>query len=329
MDELIKKFIPQIEEAQIIAGLAPLKPLSQDIKNIIITGMGGSGIAGKFTQVVMDLHGTLPVVTNNCYDIPVWVDKHTLALVSSYSGNTEETLQAYDHLKEKGASVIVITSGGKLLEKARKDNFDVVQLPGEWPAPRACFGYSFVVQLFVLYRMELLKLELTKEFGALMDFLIGESKDIPSLAEEISRRLTGKIPVLYSGTILEPVLVRFRQQLNENAKTLAFHAILPEMNHNELVGWHGHYKDLAVVILRSSLYSPRVDKRIDLSKEIIIKHVDTMIEIEAKGYRLLQQYFYLVHLVDWISYFLAKAKGVDAMAIENINYLKSKLAEYE
>ena len=327
MDELIKKFIPQIEEAQIISGLAHLTTVKHEIRDIIITGMGGSGIAGKFTQTIMNLYGTIPVTTVNCYDIPVWAGKHTLALVSSYSGNTEETLEAYEHLKEKGASIIVITSGGKLLEKARKDKYDIVQLPGGWAAPRACFGYSLVAQLFVLYRLQLLKLELTKEFGALVDFLISESENIPLLAEEISKRLSGKIPILYSGTIFEPVLIRFRQQLNENAKTLAFHAVVPEMNHNELVGWHDHYEDLAVVIIRSSLYSPKIDKRIDLSKEIIIKHVDTMIEIEAKGYRLLQQYFYLVHLVDWVSYFLAKAKGVDAMEIKNINYLKSKLAE--
>jgi len=327
MEELIKKFIAQIEEAQIISATAPLNIDKADFDNIFIAGMGGSGIAGKFTQVIMDKHGKIPVITGNCYDIPVWAGKNTLALVSSYSGNTEETLAAYDRLKDKGATIIAITSGGKLLDKAHKDNVDAIRLPAGWPAPRACFGYSLIAQLYVLYRLELLTLELTKEFGALMDFIISESKNIPDLAKEITLRLQGKIPVLYAGTIMEPVLIRFRQQLNENAKTLAFHAVIPEMNHNELVGWHDHYKDLAVVILRSSLYSPRVNKRIDLSKEIIIKHVDTMIEIEAKGYRLLQQYFYLVHLVDWISYFMAQAKGVDAMEIKNIEFLKSKLAE--
>ena len=132
---------------------------------------------------------------------------------------------------------------------------------------------------------------------------------------------------MYSGNLLSPVAVRFKQQLNENSKTLAFTNTIPEMNHNELVGWSKKYNDLAVVIIRSGLYSARINKRIELSKEIMIKYVDTMIEIDAEGLKLLPQMLYLVNMVDWISWYVASNNGIDAMEIENINYLKTQLAK--
>lgn len=327
MDELIGKFIRQLEEGIIISDSSKITKPSHSINNVFIAGMGGSGIAGRFTATMMDKYGTVPVFTSNGYDIPNWVDVHTLVIVSSYSGNTEEALASFDKLKEEVSKIISITSGGRLLEISNIFNLDVVKMPSGWPSPRACFGYSFIAQLYVMFKLGLLKLELSKELSAVVDLLLNEQEYIKSEAKEISERIWNKFPFIYSGVNFEPVSIRFKQQLNENSKLLAHHAVIPEMNHNELVGWAKDRKDIAIVFLKSDSYSERINKRIELTKEIVIKYVDTIIEIEAKGGTLLQQLFYLVNLTDWVSWFVADKSNVDSMSIDNIDYLKNKLAE--
>jgi glucose/mannose-6-phosphate isomerase len=327
MDKLISKYIKQLEEAIIISDNTKIDFHTEKINKVFIAGMGGSGIAGQFAAEIMKLYGTVPVIISNGYDIPYWIDNNTLAIVSSYSGNTEETISSFEKLIEKDCKIVVISSGGKLLENALKLNLDYIKLPDDWPAPRACFGYSFVAQLYILFKLELLKIDLSKELSASLELLVSEQDNIRSQAKELGIRLVDKIPLIYSGNVLSPVSIRLKQQLNENSKTLAFTNTIPEMNHNELVGWSKKYSNLAVVIIRSELYSERINKRIDLSKEIIIKYVDTMVEIEAKGARLLLQMLYLVNLVDWISWYIASSKGIDAMEINNIDYLKSQLAK--
>ena len=327
MNQLIDKFIKQLEEAIIFSEEAKISIDNQKINKVFISGMGGSGIAGKFSERIMNTYGKVPVLTTNGYDIPVWIDENTLAIVSSYSGNTEETISVFENLKKKKCKIVVISSGGKLLAEALKSGIDHIKLPDNWAAPRACFGYSFVAQLYVLLKAGFLNLDLSHELSLAIDLLINEQKNIKSEANEIAFRLINKIPVIYSGNIMAPVALRFKQQLNENSKMLAFVNSIPEMNHNELVGWSKKYNDSAVVFFKTNLYSNRINKRIDLSKEIIIKYTDIMIEIESKGVRILEQMLYLVHLVDWISWYIADISGIDAMEIENINYLKSQLAK--
>lgn len=327
MDKLINKFVDQLQEAAEISEKSIVNKSITSINKVFISGMGGSGIAGMFASKIMNLSGSVPVITSNSYDIPNWIDSNTLAIVSSYSGNTEETISTFNKLMQKGTKIICITAGGKLLEQAIKNKLDFINLPGDWPAPRACFGFSFVAQLSVLKKLNLLNLDLSKEIKDSIELLKSETENIKIESKEIAVRLINKLTFIYSNSSLEPVSIRFKQQLNENSKALAHHSVFPEMNHNELVGFRDIYDNLAVVIYKSSLYSERVNARIDLSKEIMIKSVGTMIEIEAKGENLLQQMFYLVHLSDWISLYLALEKGVDSMEIINIDYLKSQLAK--
>ena len=327
MDELIKRFQEQIEEAINISSAANLTDLDKSINKVLILGMGGSGIAGKFVSAVSDRYGKIPIFTSNDYDIPSWVDEFTLVIASSYSGNTEETLEALTKLKGINVKIVSITSGGKLKKISSKSNFDTINIPDNWPAPRACFGYSFVAQLYVLRRFGAIDIDLENELGNALRLLSDESDSIIEIAKEIALRLVDKYPVIYSGSLFEPLSIRFKQQLNENAKTLAHHAVVPEMNHNELVGWAREYENIAVIFIRSGFYSERVNMRIELSKNIIIKYVNTMIEIEAKGDRFIQQLLYLVNITDWVSFYLAEAKGVDVMEIANINFLKEQLAK--
>ncbi|MEZ4909103.1 MAG: bifunctional phosphoglucose/phosphomannose isomerase [Saprospiraceae bacterium] len=323
MENLIYKFMQQMEEAMILAENSKIQNFQAN--KVFITGMGGSGIAGKFSAEIMQKYGNIPVFVSNTYDIPSWIDEQTLCLVSSYSGNTEETLSCFEKLLNTNAKIIAITSGGKLLQEAKRLNIENLVVPGDWPAPRACIGYSLIYQLFILFKLNLLNLELPREISLSIDFLLKNCGEIQSEAKKIATLLGNKTPLIYSDQTFEPLAVRFRQQINENSKMLAFSSVFPEMNHNEIAAWVNDYSSFSCIFIKSDLYSPQVLKRMEVSKEIMIKHTDTIIDINSKGYTFLQQLFYLIHLTDWISFYMAEQNDVDAMDISNIDFLKSRL----
>lgn len=325
MDKLIERFVGQLEEALDISEKSIIR--EKMINKVLIIGMGGSGIAGSFVKSLMGKYGKVPVLTLNDYTVPKWVDEQTLIIASSYSGNTEETIGAVKELINTGIKIVSVTSGGSLYDISVENGFDIVRIPDNWPAPRACLGYSIVAQLSILNKLGLFELDYEKELLESIKLLKKESDSIKDEAKNISDRLIDKFPIIYSNSDFEPLAIRFKQQLNENSKMLAHHAIVPEMNHNELVGWASKYDNFAVIFIKSDLYSSRINARIQLSKEIILNHADTLIEIEAKGKSILEQFLYLVNLTDWISVYLAQSKGVDVMEIANINHLKEQLAK--
>lgn len=326
MENLIFKFIQQIEEALILGENTKLK--SVHANKVFITGMGGSGIAGRFIAELMKLYGTIPIIVSNTYEIPSWIDKNTLAIVSSFSGNTEETVSALNSLLKKKANIISISSGGKIINISRENNLDIIQIPSEWSAPRACIGYSIIFQLFALFQLGYLKLELNREISLCIEHLLREREDIYNEASIIAKLLKDKIPLIYSESIFEPLAIRFKQQLNENTKILAFNSTFPEMNHNEIAAWTSSFNEFCAIFLISDLHNERINKRIKISKEIMINHSDVIVDIELKGNTLLQQIFYGIHIIDWISWFMAKNRNVDAMDISNINFLKSELEKH-
>jgi glucose/mannose-6-phosphate isomerase len=323
MENLIYKFIVQLEEATIMAEIARIRP--HPINMVFITGMGGSGIAGRFVAEIMKIHGKVPVIVSNGYDVPKWIDENTLAIVSSYSGNTEETLGAFEKLIIKKAKIVTISSGGNIMKRTEEEKLDFIRMPGDWGSPRACIGYSVIFQLYILFKCGILSLELTREMSIVVEHLINQRDHINKKAAEIAMLINGKIPLIYSDQAFEPLAIRFRQQLNENSKIHAFNAVFPEMNHNEIAAWTYPLEDFAALFIMSPSYYSRTNKRIEISKEIMIRYIDTMIDIEMEGHTMLQQIFYGIHLIDWISWFVAQRMGVDAMEIANIDYLKWKL----
>lgn len=176
MENLIYKFIQQIEEAMIIAESKKINNFTPD--KIFITGMGGSGIAGRFTMEIMKKYGKIPVFVSNTYEIPAWIDDKTLSIVSSYSGNTEETLAAFNSLRYSDSKIITITSGGQLLKNSLANNIEHIKIPGDWPAPRACLGYSLIFQLYILYKLEILNIELPRELSLAVELLLNERENI-------------------------------------------------------------------------------------------------------------------------------------------------------
>jgi glucose/mannose-6-phosphate isomerase len=269
----------------------------------------------------------VPFIVKKGYSVPAYVGPRTLAIANSYSGNTEETLISYEQIREKGARIICVASGGKLIDMAKRDGFDYVQLPSDWPSPRACLGYSLTVQLWILQHLGFISDKYIQEIQSSIELLRRESADIKIKAEDFAQRLHNHIPVIYVEDRMEPVAVRLRQQINENSKALCWHHVVPEMNHNELVGWREKNENLTVLYLRNEDDYSRNVTRMEINKKIIGQYVNEIIEVRSKGNTMIERALYLVHLGDWISWYLAQLRGVDALEVKVIDYLKGELAK--
>ena len=326
MDRLIEAFPDNMTEAIEIGKKAVESFKPRPVKNVLISGLGGSGIGGKFaSQLVWD-QCTVPIHIVNDYRIPAWVGEDTLFVACSYSGNTEETLSTLAEAMTKGASISCVTSGGKLELLARENDFNMIKIPGGQP-PRTSFGYNALQQLFILSAYELIEKDFVAHLSAAAHLLKTEAGLIKTEAAAIANKIGNRIPIIYSETYFEAVAVRFRQQINENAKTLCWHHTLPEMNHNELVSWAGGTKDYAVLMIRTPEDHPGTVKRMELSKEIISRYTDTLIELKPKGSSRIEMVYYLIHLADWISFYMAVEKDVDPIEIDVIDYFKAELAK--
>lgn len=327
MDKLIALFPAQLREALEIGKQATLRQPDRAIYKSLAAGMGGSGIGANFVAEWIAGESPLPYASNKGYQLPAYVDAHTLGICSSYSGNTEETLDAFEQMKQSGAWVVCVTSGGKLLQMAQEAGYDCVALPGGYSSPRACLGYSAVAQLAVFVRLGLVSSARLEEVARAADLLEKEQETIREKAEILAGVLVDTTPVIYASEGMEPVAVRFRQQLNENSKMLAWHNLFPELNHNELVGWRRQRPDLSVVYLRSAFDHPRNQRRLEISQEIVAHFCSTNVEIIARGESRIEQSLYLVHLTDWVSWYLAQKQGIDAVEIKVIDFLKEELGK--
>ena len=327
MDQLISRFMDQLEEAVEIGRKATIQPVSKDITHVYVAGLGGSGIGADFVNAFIGDECRIPFIVKKGYHVPAFVGKNTLAIASSYSGNTEETLISYDQLKASGARIISVASGGKLIDKTKADGFEYVKVPSDWPSPRACLGYSLTVQLWVLQKAGLISDRCIIEIQSSVQLLRKEEADIKSIAEKTAKELHHHLPIIYAEDRMEPVAVRFRQQINENSKALCWHHVIPEMNHNELVGWREKNPNLAVVYFRNEDDYSRNALRMDINQTIIKEYAGKIIEIHSKGNTMIERALYLVHLGDWVSWYLAQLRGMDALEVKVIDFLKGELGK--
>ncbi|WP_017730258.1 bifunctional phosphoglucose/phosphomannose isomerase [Nafulsella turpanensis] len=330
MRPLIEGFTHQLRDALKIGQAAKVKPAGKEIRNIVIAGMGGSGIGGTLVASLTQDEIKVPVTISKSYNIPAFVNEHTLFIASSFSGNTEETLEALGQALQAGAQCAVITSGGKIGKLARENELDVINIPGDSDSPRANMGYSVIQLLFMLHYKGLTGSAFVQQTESLIQLLDEEKDQLPERAEKLANGIKGYLPVFYADTRIYPVAVRIQQQINENGKHLCHTNAFPEMNHNELVGWEHPEQvlvDSKVYFLKTTYDHPRVRERYRISREIFSKKAANIHDIEAKGKSLLEQCFYLIHLTDWVSYFLAAANDTDAFEIKAIDHLKSELAK--
>ena len=325
MKTLVERFPQQLQESLDIANKA-VQTKKSNVNNILITGLGGSGIGGTILSELIQTECPIPVLVNKDYFLPEYVNSNTLVIISSYSGNTEETVSAMQQAITKKAQVVCITSGGKVKEMADQNNFDTIIIPDGKP-PRSCIGYSLVQLLKVIQFNEFVKTDLLAQVSSSILLLNSEHSSIKNEATQIAKLLVNKIAVIYSLGSCEGVAVRFRQQLNENSKVLCWHHTFPEMNHNELVGWTEKNENLAVVTFKTSFDYTRTQKRYEICKPLFTKFSSSVTDITAKGNNKLEEYFYLINLGDWISCYIADLKNIDPIEVNVITNLKNELAK--
>ncbi len=325
MKQLVQAFPTQLKESIIIGQSYRFQTPKKEFNQVVLTGLGGSGIGGSIVQNYVADKMSIPFLVNKDYFLPSFVNQNTLVIVSSYSGNTEETLSAMKQAMKAKATIVCITSGGKIAEIAKKKNFDCILLPAGMP-PRSCLGYSMIQVLYVLQHFGYIKNEFEKGLNASIKLLKTEEKDILKQARSLSKKLTGKTPIIYAAAEFEGVAVRFRQQINENGKMLCWHHVIPEMNHNELVGWRDKDASRHVVMLRNEDDYERTQMRMEINKQVIKKY-SGVTEVWSKGKSFFEKVFYLVHLTDWVSVYLADLHGVDATEVKVIDQLKGALAK--
>jgi glucose/mannose-6-phosphate isomerase len=294
--------------------------------NILICGLGGSGIGGRLVANWLYNDLDLPVALCQDYTLPKYVNQRTLVIASSYSGDTEETLSAVEQAHAKGAAIIGITSGGKLAEFCKKHNYEFILVPGGNP-PRTQLAFSIVQLMHIFGELGMIKKETLNQFEQAVDLLKKEEVAIHEEAKSLANFIHGKELIIYSDAKDEAIAIRARQQFNENSKILCSHHVIPEMNHNELVGWAGGTANHAVLFLHTGDVHPQNSKRFAFSRSVIESKTQHIYDLEVNSGSNIVRSLYLIHIIDWASYYLAEMRKVDPVEIGVINKLKSSLTE--
>ena len=326
MNDYINDFSNHLREAIEIANNTTLAPYTKEIRNILICGLGGSGIGGTIVSDIISSKVNIPIAATKDYSIPNFVNEHTLVIANSYSGNTEETLYALEKCQARGAEIAVITSGGKLKTIAEENKYNKIIIPGNQP-PRAMFGYAFTELFFMLNHYGIIDDSFKSDFDKAINLIDTEKADIQKQAMNLAKKMYKQTPVIYVAKGFEGVAVRFRQQLNENSKMLGWHNVVPEMNHNELLGWRTNVDGLAVVYFRNKCDYDRNQIRMDINKKVISKFTSNITEIWSKGDSLIENSLYHISVGDWTSWYLSEMNNVDAIEIDVIDFLKRELAK--
>lgn len=304
----------------------------REIKNIVITGMGGSTLAALILKSLKRFDVTLPIEVVRGYGLPSYVGTNTLVIASSYSGNTEETLSALVEATSRGAQVGIVTSGGKLAEIANSSNISHVLLPSGYQ-PRMTVIYSLIALMDLLSHFGVPEMD-ADEVRHAKDFLEWTSRDWAkdatvdrNYAKQLALEAVGKTPVFYGGEWTAPLAYKWKISWNENAKNVAFWNEYPEFNHNEFMGWASHPVEKPFVIfdLISSFEHSQVLKRFEVSDRLLSGRRPKANAINLAGNTPLEQLLWGCILADFASIYVAILNGVDPTPVDLIEKLKSEL----
>ena len=304
------------------------------VENVVVLGMGGSGIAGDVMVAVAGQFLPVPIVVVKSYDLPDFVGRGSLVFAISFSGNTEETVEAAGEAFDAGASLVAVTTGGELGSMAEEWGAPVVPVPTTIPQPRAALGAMAVPPLVVLEDIGLFPG--ASQWVALAVDQLARRRDQlvrpGSLAEDISSRIGRTIPLVHGAQALgAAATLRWKAQVNENAKSPAFAAVYPELCHNEIAGWGQHgdvtRQVMTLVNLRHDTEHPQVVRRFELVSEVLREVVADVVEVRAQGEGDLAQLLDLVLVGDFVSLYLAAQQGVDPGPVPVLDQLKRGLRE--
>lgn len=336
MLERVGELAQQCRAAWSLAQEIKVQSTYDDVRHIVVLGMGGSAIGGALLQGLVADECDVPITIVRGYTIPAFVrGPDYLVIGCSYSGNTEETLATFGEGLARGARLVAVTTGGKLAALAQDKSVPLVRF--DYPAmPRAALGYSFTLLLSLLHRLGLLRdysADLEEAIQVMDAWQAEIGPDAPTsrnAAKSLAERLVGRLPVVYGAGFLAAVANRWKTQFNENSKHWAFFETLPELNHNAVVGLEipqSVREQVTVLMLRSSLDHPRVQVRWDVTGELLRRAGVASEVLEAHGKSKLAQMLSLIHLGDYVSFYLAMLNGADPSPVETIAFLKQRLAE--
>jgi glucose/mannose-6-phosphate isomerase len=334
MWELTAHLPEQVRHAAALSGELGGLPVGRAFRDVVVLGMGGSGIAGDVVVAVAADRLSIPAAVSKSYALPAWVGPDSLVFAISCSGNTEETVSAAAAAWDRGAAVVTVSSGGTLVEMAEAHGGAVVPVPSSIPQPRAAFGAMAVPPLLILERLGLLPgasalvADAVEQLQRRRDRLVEPA----SAAEAVARRIGRTFALVHGGPGLGTVAAqRWKTQINENAKSPAFSAAQPELCHNEIVGWGQHgdvsRQVITLVTLRQPGEHPQVARRFDLIAEIMLEVVADVVPVWAEGDGALAQFFDLVLFGDFVSLHLAGQEGVDPGPVPILVEIKERLAQ--
>lgn len=333
MLDRIKELPQQVRDAWAIAKKAQIPPAFGDVRSIVVSGMGGSAIGGDLAAALLANELRVPMFVHRDYGLPAYVGRDSLVICSSYSGNTEETLSAFEEARKRGAKVIAISTGGRLAELAQAAGFPLVTFSYK-ARPRATLGYSLTLVLGVLMRAGLAK-DLSSEIEAALADVAKLQERVhegarTNDAKKLAAATAGKIVFVYGAAGMGVMARRVKGQWNENAKNWAAYDVMPELNHNAVVGFPEPAiakQAVAVLFLRSTQDLGRHRVRYEVTKQLLDRAGIEHHTLELPGSSALSEVLQMTYFTDHVSFYVALLNGADPSPNTSIDFLKEQLAK--
>ena len=329
----IWNFPENLREAHHIGSQIVLKQEYCEIQNIVIVGMGGSAIGGDVVSVLEESNIKVPLIVCRGYSVPEWVTNKTLVVLSSYSGNTEETLSSLDDAIRKRAVLCGLTTGGILAERLEKLGMDVIIIPSGLQ-PRAALAFSFIPMIKLFEKIGLVETNIDSWLQKSIE-LISSKRSLYSKDRDdnpimkLSKSIYKKIPIIYSDiSTMKVAGVRLKGQICENSKMLSYFNELPEQNHNEIVGWENNpelFNHLFVIWLVDKSDNPRIKLRTRITQNILGEKDVDQITIKVDGDSFQERFLNMIHYGDWLSFWCAILHNTNPSPVKNIDRLKKTL----
>ncbi len=333
MLDRIKELPTQVRDAWRIARAATLPPAYADVRNITVTGMGGSAIGGDLAAALLADELAVPMAIHRDYGLPAYVGRDSLVIASSYSGNTEETLAAFDLAQKRGAKVLALTTGGKLAELSKAAGYPVVTFSYR-AQPRAALGYSLGLVLGCLTKLGFIRDLDADVTAALADLARIEERVHEGAATNDAKKLAvdlhGRVPFVYGAGVMGVMARRVKGQWNENAKNWSAFDVMSELNHNAVVGFPhpaAAREALAVILLRSDRDNPRHKIRFDVTAELLERAGIRHTTLRFAGQSMLSEVLQMTMFTDYVTFYLALLNGADPSEVRSIDHLKDRLAK--
>ena len=333
MLDRVKDLAKQVRDAWSLARGATIPPAYADVRSVTVAGMGGSAIGGDLAAALLADELKVPMSIHRDYGLPAYVGRDSLVIASSYSGNTEETLAAFDLAQKRGAKVLVLTTGGRLADLAKAASYPVVTFSYK-AQPRAALGYSLGLVLGCLTKLGFVR-DLSSDIEAALSDLARLEERVhegarTNDAKKLAIELYGRVPFAYGAGVMGVMARRVKGQWNENAKNWSAYDVMSELNHNAVVGFPNPRvarEALTVLLLRSDRDNPRHKIRFDVTAELLDRAQIPHVTLRFAGQNMLSEVLQMTLFTDYVTFYLALLNGADPSEVRSIDYLKDRLTK--